>query len=75
LAVQDEWQFATDWHLTTAYATITIPISAIPLTPERPGLDIDPKLTGKILYGQAYRAPSFLEQYQKNSRYLSAIHH
>ncbi|MCK9605209.1 MAG: TonB-dependent receptor [Methylomonas sp.] len=68
MAIQDEWQIATDWHLTTGlrydhysdFGSTWNPRAALVW-------DINPKLTGKILYGQAYRAPSFLEQYQQNS--------
>lgn len=68
MAIQDEWQFAEDWHLTTGlrydhysdFGSTWNPRAALVW-------DINPQLTGKLLYGQAYRAPSFLEQYQQNS--------
>ena len=68
MAMQDEWQIAQDWHLTTGlrydhysdFGSTWNPRAALVW-------DIDPQLTAKLLYGQAYRAPSFLEQYQKNS--------
>jgi iron complex outermembrane receptor protein len=68
MAVQDEWQIAQDWHLTTGlrydhysdFGSTWNPRAALVW-------DITSKLTAKLLYGQAYRAPSFLEQYQKNN--------
>ncbi len=68
MALQDEWQIAQDWHLTTGlrydhysdFGSTWNPRAALVW-------DINTQLTGKLLYGQAYRAPSFLEQYQKNS--------
>ena len=67
-ALQDEWQFAEYWHLTTGirydkysdFGTTVNPRVALVW-------DISSQLTSKLLYGQAYRAPSFLEQYQKNN--------
>ena len=68
MAVQDEWQIAEDWHLTTGlrydhysdFGSTWNPRAALVW-------DITPELTGKLLYGQAYRAPSFLEQYQDHN--------
>ena len=68
IALQDEWQVDTDWHLTTGlrydhysdFGSVLNPRAALVW-------DITPELTGKLLYGQAFRAPSFLEQYQENS--------
>ena len=68
IAAQDEWQFATDWHLTTGLRYDHYSDFGGTLNPRAALIwDINPQLTGKILYGQAYRAPSFLEQYQQNS--------
>ncbi len=66
--IQDEWQFSTDWQLITGlrfdhYSDF--------------GQTINPRLTlvwqinqdwiGKILYGQAFRAPSFSELFLINN--------
>lgn len=67
-ATQDEWQFADDWHLTyglrfdhySDFGSTWNPRAALVW-------DINPQLTGKLLHGWAYRAPSFLEQYQQNN--------
>ena len=68
MAAQDEWQFAKNWHLTTGlrydhysdFGSTWNPRAALVW-------DVTSDLTAKLLYGQAYRAPSFLEQYQKNN--------
>lgn len=68
LAIQDEWQFAQDWHLTTGLRFDHYSDFGSTLNPRAALIwDINSELTGKILYGQAYRAPSFVEQYQRNS--------
>jgi len=69
MAAQDEWQIASDWHLTTGLRYDHYSDFGNTLNPRAALIwDINPELTGKLLYGQAYRAPSFLEQYQKNSQ-------
>lgn len=71
LALQDEWQIAKDWHLTTGLRYDHYSDFGSTLNPRAALIwDITSELTGKILYGQAYRAPSFLEQYQKNSAFF-----
>lgn len=68
MAVQDEWQISPDWHLTLGlrydyysdFGSTWNPRAALVW-------DVTPELTTKLLFGRAYRAPSFLEQYQKNS--------
>jgi outer membrane receptor for ferrienterochelin and colicin len=68
MALQDEWQFAQDWHLTTGLRYDHYSDFGGTWNPRAALIwDINPQLTSKILYGQAYRAPSFLEQYQVNS--------
>ncbi len=68
IAGQDEWQIARDWHLTTGLRFDHYSDFGSTLNPRAALVwDINAELTGKILYGQAYRAPSFLEQYQQNS--------
>ncbi len=67
-AIQDEWQLAPAWHLTTGLRYDHYSDFGSTLNPRAALIwDIAPELTGKILYGQAYRAPSFLEQYQQNN--------
>lgn len=68
VALQDEWQFAADWHLTTGLRYDHYSDFGDTFNPRAALVwNINPELTGKILYGQAYRAPSFLEQHQKNN--------
>lgn len=65
---QDEWSFAPDWTLTaglrhdsyTDAGTTTNPRLALVW-------DADVDLTVKLLYGTAFRAPSFTEQYSTNN--------
>ncbi len=64
---QDEWQFAKDWALTTGlrydrysdFGATTNPRLALVW-------DAAYNLTAKLLYGEAFRAPSFTEQYGIN---------
>lgn len=70
-ALQDEWQIAADWLLTAGLRYDNYSDFGNTLNPRAALVwDINPKLTGKILYGQAYRAPSFVEQYQKNNPFF-----
>jgi outer membrane receptor protein involved in Fe transport len=65
--VQDEWNFATDWTLTggvrhdrySDFGSTTNPRLALVW-------DASLDLTAKLLYGTAFRAPSFNEQYGVN---------
>jgi len=67
-AIQDEWQFAKDWHLTTGLRFDHYSDFGGTLNPRAALVwNINSELTAKLLYGQAYRAPSFVEQYQQNS--------
>ncbi|RJF97603.1 TonB-dependent receptor plug domain-containing protein [Noviherbaspirillum saxi] len=68
LYVQDEWQFARDWALTAGvrhdrysdFGGTTNPRLALVW-------DAALDLTAKLLYGRAFRAPSFSEQYSINN--------
>jgi len=67
LYAQDEWNFTRDWTLTTGvrqdnysdFGSTTNPRLALVW-------DTAINLTSKFLYGQAFRAPSFSEQYNLN---------
>ena len=66
--VQDEWSLAHDWTLTAGlrhdnysdFGHTTNPRLALVW-------DAGSALTGKLLYGRAFRAPSFVEQYNVNN--------
>ncbi|MGM9479773.1 TonB-dependent receptor plug domain-containing protein [Roseateles sp. NT4] len=66
--VQDEWRFQPDWVLTAGlrhdrysdFGTTTNPRLALVWSAAY-------DLTAKLLYGQAFRAPSFTEQYSINN--------
>lgn len=68
LYAQDEWQFARDWALTAGvrhdrysdFGTTTNPRVAMVW-------DAALDLTAKLLYGEAFRAPAFNEQYSINN--------
>lgn len=64
ISLQDEWEFATDWTLTTGVryddysdigSTVNPRIALVWLTAQN--------LTTKLMYGRAFRAPSFAELY------------
>ncbi len=68
LSLQDEWQLAPDWDLTSGVrydhysdfgSTINPRIALVWATRYN--------LTTKVLYGRAFRAPSFGEQFQQNN--------
>ena len=66
--VQDEWSFARDWNLTAGvrhdhysdFGDTTNPRAAVVW-------QTDYNLTTKLLYGRAFRAPSFAELYNINN--------
>lgn len=66
--IQDEWSFARDWNLTAGvrqdhysnFGDTTNPRAAIVW-------QTDYNLTTKLLYGRAFRAPSFAELYNINN--------
>ncbi|OAI14261.1 MULTISPECIES: TonB-dependent receptor plug domain-containing protein [Methylomonas] len=68
VALQDEWQISKNWQLTAGLRYDEYSDFGGTLNPRAALVwDINDDLTGKLLYGQAYRAPSFVEQYQKNN--------
>lgn len=64
LSLQDEWQFAPDWEMTTGvrydhysdFGSTINPRAALVWSTRH-------NLTTKLLYGRAFRAPSFQEQF------------
>ncbi len=68
---QDEWNFARDWALTAGlrhdrysdFGGTTNPRAALVW-------DASADLTAKVLYGRAFRAPSFSERYSVNNPVL-----
>jgi iron complex outermembrane receptor protein len=67
--LQDEWQIAQDWQLTAGVRYDEYSDFGTTINP-RVALvwEINEQLSSKLLYGQAFRAPSFLEQKQQNSQ-------
>lgn len=68
LVAQDEWQFAKDWQLTTGLRYDDYSDFGGTLNP-RVALvwDVNEQVTSKLLYGRAFRAPSFSEQGNQNN--------
>ncbi len=68
VSLQDEWRLATDWNLTAGvrydnysdFGSTTNPRLALVWS-------TTDKLTTKLLYGSAFRAPSFAELYFRNN--------
>lgn len=69
--LQDEWQLADDWQLTVGvrydhysdFGNTVNPRAALVW-------NINKQLTNKLMYGKAYRAPSFSEQGNQNNPVL-----
>lgn len=68
LVAQDEWQIAADWHLTAGVRYDDYSDFGGTFNP-RVALvwDINEQLTSKLLYGKAFRAPNFSEQFTQNN--------
>ena len=68
LVAQDEWQFADDWQLTAGIRYDDYSDFGGTVNP-RVALvwDINEQLTSKVLYGKAFRAPNFAEQFTQNN--------
>lgn len=69
--LQDEWQFAKDWQLTAGIRYDHYSDFGNTFNP-RVALvwDVNKQLTTKLLYGKAFRAPSFSEQGNQNNPVL-----
>ncbi len=68
LVAQDEWQLADDWQLTAGVRYDDYSDFGGTVNP-RVALvwDINKHLTSKLLYGKAFRAPNFAEQFTQNN--------
>jgi len=68
LALQDEWQFAPDWALTGGVRNDHYSDFGNTINPRMALVwATNYNLTSKLLYGSAFRAPSFSELYAKNN--------
>lgn len=66
-ALQDEWAFARDWNLTLGLRYDNYSDFGSTWNPRAALVwNVNQQFTSKLLFGRAYRAPSFLEQYQNN---------
>ncbi len=71
LVVQDEWQLADDWHLTAGLRYDEYSDFGGTFNPRAALVwNINPKLTSKLLYGKAFRAPNFSELGNQNNPVL-----
>ena len=69
VTVQDEWQIHPDWHLTAGLRYDHYSDFGSTINPRFALVwEINEQLSSKLLYGRAFRAPSFLEQKQQNSQ-------
>ncbi|MDO9047875.1 MAG: TonB-dependent receptor [Methylobacter sp.] len=65
---QDEWQFAKNWQLTAGVRFDNYSDFGGTINPRAALVwDINEQLTSKLLYGKAFRAPSFSEQGNQNN--------
>lgn len=68
VALQDEWQISSDWMITAGVRYDEYSDFGSTINPRFALVwDINDRLSSKLLYGRAFRAPSFLEQKQQNS--------
>ncbi len=68
VVLQDEWQISSDWQLTAGVRFDDYSDFGSTFNPRVALLwEVNQQLSAKVLYGQAFRAPSFLEQKQQNS--------
>lgn len=68
LYVQDEWRVAKDWTLTSGVRHDQTSDFGSSLNPRLALVwDATYNVTAKLLYGSAYRAPSFVELYSQNN--------
>ncbi|NJD08122.1 MAG: TonB-dependent receptor, partial [Methylococcaceae bacterium] len=68
LYFQDEWKLARDWQLTTGARYDFYSDFGETLNPRAALVwDMRYDLTAKLMYGSAFRAPSFQEMYAKNN--------
>ncbi len=71
LVAQDEWQFAKDWQLTAGVRYDDYSDFGNTVNPRAALVwDINRQLTSKLLYGKAFRAPTFSEQGNQNNPVL-----
>ena len=66
--VQDEWQITKDWQLTAGVRYDNYSDFGNTVNPRAALVwNVNEQFTTKLLYGKAFRAPSFAEQSQQNN--------
>ena len=69
--VQDEWNFSNDWTLTTGVRFDHYSDFGGTVNPRASLVwQVDPTLSTKLMYGRAFRAPSFIELYMNQGPQL-----
>jgi iron complex outermembrane receptor protein len=69
--LQDEWQFADNWQLTAGLRYDNYSDFGSTFNPRAALVwDVNKQITTKLLYGKAFRAPSFSEQGNQNNPVL-----
>jgi len=69
--LQDEWQFADNWQLTAGLRYDNYSDFGSTFNPRAALVwDVNKQVTTKLLYGKAFRAPSFSEQGNQNNPVL-----
>jgi len=68
LSLQDTWRFASQWELTTGVRYDDYSDFGSTINPRAALVwNTSPALTSKLMYGQAFRAPSYDEQHTQNN--------
>lgn len=68
LSLQDEWRFAPDWELTAGVRYDSYSDFGSTINPRAALVwSASEFITAKFLYGSAFRAPSFSEQFNRNN--------
>ena len=68
LVAQDEWQLAADWQLTAGLRYDHYSDFGGTFNPRAALVwDINKQFTSKLMYGKAFRAPNFSEQFTQNN--------
>ncbi len=68
LVAQDEWQLAPDWQLTAGLRYDHYSDFGGTFNPRAALVwDINKQLTSKLMYGKAFRAPNFRDQFAQNN--------
>ncbi len=72
VVLQDEWEISEQWRLITGVRYDEYSDFGGTINPRAALIwDINDQITTKLLYGRAFKAPTFLEQEQKNNQFFT----